>query len=237
MEENKNNPPADPANPPAAPTTPTEPTTPTAKPTSTPSEPTPTEPTTPPAKAARDISLLDDDDPPPADPPTPPTPDDEKVKAFVEGIPALDMGDGVKWDDQMLKVMAPSLMELTGGDPKKADGLVKAYSSHMQSIMKAQAEAADAFNNGLIAQCKERFGEDFQKVVAYAKQGGRAVFGEKIWNEMKKTPAFVNNPDIMEKLAEIGRKSATDGGKVLPQGSTPGERGDLLHRMYGMGAK
>ena len=223
------NPPADPANPPADPANP-----PADPPANPPADPTP------PAKPAPAApkSLLDDDDDPPADPAAQPQqPDDEAVKAFVAGIPALDLGDGVKWDDQMLKVMAPSLMELTGGDPKKADGLVKAYASHAQAYAKAQAEAADAFNNGLIAQCKERFGADFNKVKAYAKQGGLQVFGEKIWNEMKKTPVFANNPDIMERLAEIGRKSATDSGKVLPQGSTPGDRGDLLHRMYGMGGK
>ena len=227
MEEPVNTPPAnpsaDPATPPATP--PADPATP------------PADPATPPANDPSKLkSLLDDDEEPakdPANPEEPEKPTDEAIKAFVEGIPALDLGDGVKWDDAMLTAMAPSLMELTGGDPKKADNLVKAYASHAQAYAKAQAEAADAFNNGLIAECEKRFGADVKKVAALAKAGGKAIFGEKIWNEMKKTPAFANNPDIMERLAEYGRKISTDSGKVTPTASEPAASGDLLHRMYG----
>lgn len=231
------NPPADPATPPANP--PAEPQTPPAEPANPPADPaTPTtDSATPPVNDPPKLkSLLDDDDEPgkdPANPGEPEKPTDEAIKAFVEGIPALDLGDGVKWDDAMLTAMAPSLMELTGGDPKKADNLVKAYASHAQAYAKAQAEAADAFNNGLIAECEKRFGADVKKVAALAKAGGRAIFGDTIWNEMKKTPAFANNPDIMERLAEFGRKIATDSGKVTPTASEPADGGDVLHRMYG----
>lgn len=232
------NPPANP-NPPADPNPPTPPANP--NPPADPNSPANPNPPTDPAKPAATVavpkSLLDDADDTPANPADPGTPTDEAVKAFVEGIPALDLGDGVKWDDEMLTAMAPSLMELTGADPKKADGIVKAYAAHAQKIAKAQAEAADAFNNGLIQQCQERFGADLKKVAGYAKQGGLEVFGEKIWNEMKKIPAFANNPDIMDRLAAIGRKKATDGGKVVPKAAAPADRGDLLHRMYGQGAK
>lgn len=225
MEEPVNTPPAnspaDPTNPPA-----------------TPPANEPADPANPPANDPPKLkSLLDDDDEPakdPANPGEPAKPTDEAIKAFVEGIPALDLGDGVKWDDAMLTAMAPSLMELTGGDPKKADNLVKAYASHAQAYAKAQAEAADAFNNGLIAECEKRFGADVKKVAALAKAGGRAIFGEKIWNEMKKTPAFANNPDIMERLADFARKFATDSGKVVPDGAEGvSDKGDLLKRMYG----
>ena len=164
-----------------------------------------------------------------AEPPT-----EEQVAEFCKGIPALDMGDGVKWDDATLKAIAPSLMEVTGGDAKKAQPIVKAYAEHMQKLAKAQAEAADAFNNGLIAECNKRFGADLKKVAGYAKKGGAAIFGDKIWNEMKTIPSFANNPDIMERLAEFGRKIATDGGKVTTKDGdpAPGES-DVLHRMYG----
>lgn len=235
------NPPADPANPPANP--PAEPQTPPANepadPANPPADPAtpPADPATPPANDPPKLkSLLDDDDEPanpPANPGEPEKPTDEAIKAFVEGIPALDLGDGVKWHDAMLTAMAPSLMELTGGDPKKADNLVKAYASHAQAYAKAQAEAADAFNKGLIAECEKRFGADVKKIAALAKAGGRAIFGDTIWNEMKKTPAFANNPDIMERLAEFGRKIATDSGKVTPTASEPADGGDVLHRMYG----
>lgn len=233
------NPPADPANPPATPPAnePADPANPPADPATPPATP-PADPATPPANDPPKLkSLLDDDDEPqdpPANPEDPEKPTDEAIKAFCDGIPALDLGDGVKWDDAMLTAMAPALMELTGGDPKKANNLVKAYASHAQAYAKAQAEAADAFNNGLIAECEKRFGADVKKVAALAKQGGRAIFGDKIWNEMKKTPAFANNPDIMERLADFARKFATDSGKVVPDGAEGvSDKDDLLKRMYG----
>lgn len=186
-------------------------------------------------------SLLDDDTPPAEQKPgeeggenAPAPPTEEQIAEFCKGIPALDMGDGVKWDDATLKAIAPSLMEMTGGDAKKAQPIVKAYADHMQKLAKAQAEAADAFNNGLIAECNKRFGADLKKIAGYAKKGGAAIFGDKIWNEMKTIPSFANNPDIMERLAEFGRRISTDGGRVATKDGdpAPGE-GDVLHRMYG----
>lgn len=232
MEKPVTTPPAEPATPPSEPATP-----PANPPSNPPSEPTtpPAEPATPPSEptAPKKLkSLLDDDDEPPANEPTDPAqPSAEDIDAWVKSVPALDLGDGVKWDDAALKAMAPSLMGL---EKDKADAVIKAYADYTKGIAKAQAEAADAFNNGLIAECKKRFGEDLKKVTTLAKQGGVAVFGEKIWNEMKSVPAFANNPDIMERLADIARKFATDGGKVAPKGAEGGsDKDDLLKRMYG----
>jgi hypothetical protein len=230
-------PPADPAATPPADPPPVPPASDPADPADPPKDPpAPADPRAdpPPAQVK---TLLDDDDPPAEpkadDPADPAGPSDEDVQKFCEGIPALDMGDGVKWDDATLKAMAPSLMELTGNDPAKAHGVVKAYCEFAQRQAKAQMEAQDAFSRGLVAECQKRFGEDLKKVATLAKQGGLAIFGEQIWNEMKKVPAFANNPDIMERLAEAGRRYATDGGKVLPKGSEPAEKGDVLHRLYG----
>lgn len=232
MEEPVTTPPAEPATPPSEPATP-----PANPPSNPPSEPTtpPAEPATPPSEptAPKKLkSLLDDDDEPPANEPTDPAqPSAEDIDAWVKSVPALDLGDGVTWDDAALKAMAPSLMGL---EKDKADAVIKAYADYTKGIAKAQAEAADAFNNGLIAECKKRFGEDLRKVTTLAKQGGVAVFGEKLWKEMKSVPAFANNPDIMERLADIARKFATDGGKVAPNGAEGGsDKDDLLKRMYG----
>lgn len=232
MEEPVTTPPAEPATPPSEPATP-----PANPPSNPPSEPTtpPAEPATPPSEptAPKKLkSLLDDDDEPPANEPTDPTqPSAEDIDAWVKSVPALDLGDGVTWDDAALKAMAPSLMGL---EKDKADAVIKAYADYTKGIAKAQAEAADAFNNGLIAECKKRFGEDLKKVTTLAKQGGVAVFGEKLWKEMKSVPAFANNPDIMERLVDIARKFATDGGKVAPNGAEGGsDKDDLLKRMYG----
>jgi hypothetical protein len=211
------NEPSDPANPSSDPANPS------ADNVNEPSEPT---------EPKKLKSLLDDDDETPDNEPTDPAqPSAEDIDAWVKSVPALDLGDGVTWDDAALKAMAPSLMSL---EKDKADKVIKAYADYTKGIAKAQAEAADAFNNGLIAECKKRFGEDLKKVTTLAKQGGVAVFGEKIWNEMKSVPAFANNPDIIERLANIARKFATDGGKVASDGAGGGsDNDDLLKRMYG----
>lgn len=227
--------------------------TPTPTPTPTP-EPTPTPTPEPKPGEGGERSLLDegqdpkpeprkegsgsllDDDPKPGEggeqKPQPPT--EEQVKAWTDGLKSIDLGDGVKWDDGALKEMTPALMEISGGDPKKAEGVVKAYTAYQQKIARATDEARVAFNNMLVGECEKRFGGDIKKVVEYARKGGAAIFGEKIWNAMKKVPSFANNPDILERLAEFGRRTSTDTGRVVPKdGAGDGDRGDVLHRMYG----
>lgn len=164
----------------------------------------------------------------------PAAPSPEEVDAFVRAIPSLDLGDGAQWDDATLRAMAPALMEVAGGDPKRADGVVRAYAGFVQERARLAQEAEDAFNDGLVKECARRFGDDLRKVAAYAARGGRAVFGDALWDEMKGVPQFANNPDIMERLAEIGRRATPDGGAVSPPGGRqPEAGGDVLHRMYG----
>lgn len=179
-------------------------------------------------------SLLDDEKK--ADPQSSDTsaPTEEQIGEFTKSIKAIDLGDGVTWDDDALKAMTPDLMNLCEGDAKKAEGLVKAYTSYKQSVAKTVAEKADAFNKELISQCRTRFGSDLKQVVEYARIGGKEIFGDVIWNEMKKVPSFANNPEIVEKLAGWGRKFASDSGRITPRGDdAPKQEGDVLHRMYG----
>ena len=158
-------------------------------------------------------------------------PSDEDIDAWVKAAPALDLGEGVKLDDAALRAMAPSLMGLKKED---ADKVLQAYAGYSKEAARKQAEADNAFNAGLVKECEKRFGADLKKTIADAKRGGRAIFGDTLWNVMKSVPSFANNPDMMERLAEYGRKIATDGGKLAPQGDgEPGDRGDVLHRMYG----
>ena len=207
---------------------------------------TPEETATPPAKSGEEKpaesapakTLLDDDEetPPAEEKPaeeTPNAPSEEDMEKFRSGIKAIDLGDGVEWSDDTLKAMTPSLMELTGGDPKKANNLVKAYADFVQGESRKQLEAAEAFNNGLIKECQSRFGADIKKVAKLAREGGRAIFGDDLWKALKSTPAFANNPDVLERLAEHGRRIAEDGGAVKPKDGEPTpESEDLLHRMY-----
>lgn len=186
------------------------------------------------AAPAKPKSLLDDEPEKPAEGAKDggkPAPTEEEIAEWCRGVPALDLGDGVKWDDDALKAMAPSLMSL----PKEASGkVISAYAEYTKEVARRQAVAADAFNAGLIRQCEERFGADLRKVASYAKKGGAAIFGDALWGQMKTVPQFANNPDVMERLAAYGRSIATDGGKVTPDEGRGGEdRSDVIKRMYG----
>jgi len=160
-------------------------------------------------------------------------PTEEEVSAWIKDVPALDLGDGVKWDDAALKAMAPSLMGLKKEESGK---VIQAYADWTKAQAKAQAEAADAFNAGQIKACQERFGADLKKVAGLAKRGGEHLFAKhpEVWKALKSTPAFANNPDVMECLAEAGRMYAEDTGRVVPKdGTGDRESADVLHRMYG----
>lgn len=196
-------------------------------------QPGETAPADEPKKAAK--TLLDDEDEPVSEPKAgeTPAPDEDAVSAFIKGIEATDLGDGVQWSDETLKAMAPSLMELTGGDPGKANGVVRAYAAHLQEQARKHTEALEAFNDGLIKECQARFGADLKKVAGLAREGGRAIFGDDLWAALKGTPAFANNPDVLERLAEHGRRVREDNGAVQSKAAAPKEEGDLFKRMYG----
>lgn len=200
---------------------------------------------TPPAESgsetqdAKDASspsktLLDDEDVTgESETPEANAPSAEDIEAFCKGIDVTDLGDGVEWSDPTLKAIAPALMELTGNDPKKANGVVKAYATFVQEQARQQQEAAEAFTKGLVNECKARFGADLKKVAKFAREGGRAIFGENIWSALKSTPAFANNPDIIEKLADYGRRLAEDTGATKPTaGTKANDEMDVLQRMY-----
>ena len=195
----------------------------------------------PPKKTEQAVNLMDDETggetakkEPGAEESKPPT--DEEQKTFREAIKTIDIGEGVKWDDPALSAMTPELMKISGGDPKKAEGIVKAYTAYQQEQVRQFNEANDKFLNGLVEQCKQRFGSDLKQVCALAKEGGRRIFGDDLWNVMKKERAFANNPDIIEKLAAFGRSTKDDPGATKKETGTTGRSSDWRENMYG-GAK
>lgn len=157
----------------------------------------------------------------------------EALAKFTGSIKALDLGDGVRFDDDAFNSIAPELMEVSGGDPAKAEPLVRKFVQGEIARQRAAQEAQDAFNQELRNQCRQRWGADTRKVARDANRGGLAVFGEKIWNEMKGIESFANNPDIMERLAIVGRRFAEDGGAVHPAGQAAEDTRDVISRMYG----
>ena len=188
-------------------------------------------------KAAPAASLLDDQ---PATPPASdqPAPDEEAVKKWTEGVKALDLGDGVTWDDEALGAMTPELMRLSGNDPSKAEGLVKAYATYQQNLRNRIDEANAAYANELVEECKRRFGPDLRQTLEQAKAGGLHVFGETLWKQLRSVPQFANNPDLIERLAAFGRTATPDRGAIPAKdtGAQPAPR-DWREGMYGKGGK
>lgn len=191
-----------------------------------------------PAADARPRTLLEEADEPAAGD----APDDgvagkavdgEKLEAFKSSIRALDLGEGVRFDDAAFSDIAPELMEMAGGDPGRAEPLVRKYVQGEIARARAAQEAQDAFNAELRNQCRQRWGADTMSVAKAANAGGRAVFGDRIWNEMKGIESFANNPDIMERLAMVGKRLAVDGGAVHPAGQSAEDTRDVIARMYG----
>lgn len=218
--------------------TPTPTPEPTPNPTPTPT-PTPTpEPKKDDQQPPKKTTSLLDDDPLPGEPEPTPAPSEEDVKKWTDGIKATDLGDGVKWDDEALGAMTPELMKLTGNDPKKAEGIVKAYTAYQQGVQNKIVEANEAYANELVEECKRRFGPDLNKTLAQAKAGGRHVFGDQLWNQLKSVKQFANNPDLIERLAVFGRQVTPDTGAVPNKdGKAQPAARDWREGMYGKGSK
>ncbi len=159
-------------------------------------------------------------------------PDAESVKAWTAGIKATDLGDGVKWDDPLLDAMAPELMKMSGGDPKKAEGVVKAFTDYRRAVAKRMAEGAAEIDRQNISACEAEFGQDLKKVVKLAREGGRIAFGD-LWDVVRQERRVCNHPAFIRQMARIAQRFATDTGHVAPkEGAGDGEVGDVLHRMY-----
>ncbi len=216
-----------------------------AKDTPTPTTDSPTKDsaakTAPEAKTAT-TSLLDEAKTEPeaktADENAPTPPNEEEVKKFTEGVKAIDLGDGVTWDEPALQAMTPALMKLTGGDPAKAEEVIKSYTAYKQAEINKVEEANQAYATALVAECKNRFGADLQKVCDFAKIGAEHVFGTELWKQLRTVPQFCNNPDIIERFAAIGKTVKPDTGAVLPPaGKAQAAPRDWREGMYGKGSK
>ena len=158
--------------------------------------------------------------------------DAEAVKTWTAGIKATDLGDGVKWDDPLLDAMAPELMKMSGGDPKKAEGVVKAFTDYQRAVAKKMAEGAAEIDRQNISACEAEFGQDLKKVVKLAREGGRIAFGD-LWDVVRQERRVCNHPAFIRQMARIAQRFATDTGHVAPkEGAGDGEVGDVLHRMY-----
>ncbi len=161
-------------------------------------------------------------------------PSAEEAAAWRRGVKALDLGDGVAFDDALLDRLTPALMRLSGGDPARAEEVVRAYTGHALEQARLAAEREEAFNASLVAACRERWGADVRRVARLADAGGRAVFGDDLWGEIRSVRQFANNPDIMERLAAFGRGASPDRGVSPGRGAGRGAARATLSQQLGI---
>lgn len=161
-------------------------------------------------------------------------PTEEQVAEWRKGVKAIDLGDGVEFDDALLERLTPALMKLSGGDSSKAEEIVKAYTEYALEQNRKAVEQAEAFNGQLVASCRERWGKDLRRVARLADAGGKTIFGDKLWNEIRSVRQFANNPDIMERLAAFGRGAASDKGVASDRGGGRNARPVSLSEQLGI---
>lgn len=202
-----------------------------------PAENEPTPPTPGESEELKPLSLLDDEgegeEKSEAQESAPPAPNEEETKAFYEKLSAVDLGDGVTRDDELLKEMTPALMAMTNGDPKKAEGIVNAYASFVKAKEKRELESQILYENALVKQCEAEFGADAKRVAKMADFVGSKILGEE-WKAMRSVKSFFYNPNVIRRLSSLYSMFAQDTGKMPPNGEAATiDRGDVFHRLYG----
>lgn len=161
-------------------------------------------------------------------------PDQQSVDDFKMQIKeVVKLPDGVEYDDEALNAMAAPLMELTGGDPKKADRVIKAYTDFRRKESNAQIEEQNRYAKALSEECTKRFGKDIKIFSKDAREGGFKVFGNDLWNVLRHIPQIGNNPDMIERLAMINRKLSSDPAVVQKEQQQPAGTSGWVSSMYG----
>lgn len=147
-------------------------------------------------------------------------PDEETVKAFVDGIKVKTQdGKDMEIDREAISALAPILMKhkLTS---EAASELVGTYAA----VAAAEQTKAQKAHMDQLAQVREQttqeFGADLPQFVKDASKGGKAIFG-KFWDTLRDIPEFCNQADVIRGLAAHGRAISNDAGA----GGDPGGEG------------
>lgn len=147
-------------------------------------------------------------------------PDEETVKAFVDGIKVKTPdGKDLEIDKEAIGALAPILMKhkLTPEDASELVGTYAAVAAAEQT--KAQKAYMDQLTQ-VREQTKQEFGSDLPQFVKDASKGGKAIFG-KFWDILRGIPEFCNQADVIRGLAAHGRAISNDAGA----GGDPGGEG------------
>ena len=193
-----------------------------------PAPPPPPAPTTkdqPPASGPKPTilgSVKDEGQPPPAPPAggkppaTPPAaPDAKAVSDFIGGI-KVDYGQDVDGkplpaDAKALERIAPLMMK-HGITPEAASEIIQADVAYRQEMVAAWQQRNQEVADQMAAATEKELGADLPRFAAEAVRGGRYLFGDELWNELKAVPHFSNDVRVVKALAALGRSLKNDPG-------------------------
>jgi hypothetical protein len=178
----------------------------------------------PPAAAPKPTILgavKDDGQPPPAPPgekppATPPAaPDAKAVTDFIGGL-KVDYGQDAEGkplpaDAKALERIAP-LMLKHGVTPEAASEIIQADVAYRQELIAAWQKQNDEVAARMAEATEKELGNDLPRFAAEAVRGGRYLFGDDLWNELKAVPHFSNDVRVVKALAALGRSLKNDPG-------------------------
>lgn len=122
------------------------------------------------------------------------------------------LGDGEQFiSAQMLKNLTPDLMKL-GIPANKAGDALKLIESYERMQLEHNNKAAIAEINARAEASRKEFGKELGEVCQLAEQGGSAIFGDGLWEEIKGVPVLTNDKRFLRALAKVGRMLKTDKG-------------------------
>lgn len=126
------------------------------------------------------------------------------------GVDAL--GDGEQFvSAAMIKALTPAIMKL-GIPANKAGDAYQLIAAYEKAQLEHNNKAAVAEINARAEASRKEFGKSLGEVCQLAEQGGSAIFGDGLWEEMKEVPILTNDKRFLRALAKVGRMLKTDRG-------------------------
>lgn len=187
-------------------------------------KPTPASPPPAPAPSGEKPTILGavkDEGTPPASGEKPPEnqppqpPDQKQVSEFLAGL-KVDYGKDAEGkplpgDSKALERLAPVMLKhKVSADA--ASEIIQTHVLHQQEMIAAWQKQNEEVADRMAEQTQKELGADLPRFAAEAVRGGRYLFGDELWAELKAVPHFSNDVRVVKALAALGRSLKNDPG-------------------------
>lgn len=122
------------------------------------------------------------------------------------------LGDGEQYvSADIIKTLTPAIMKL-GIPAEKAGAAYQLIAQYEKAQLEHNNKLAITEINARAEASRKEFGKELGEVCRLAAQGGAAIFGDGLWEEMKEVPILVNDKRFLRALAKVGRMLKNDKG-------------------------